>query len=298
MTSDGVTYKPFWEFNYRDKQDVAIIWRVVKVLDAEINATKIFLDMHDVVSDGEFTESRLKRVTKVMVKSQFHRSLFPSVPDDKICVIPNGLEIYKDLSIKRDPYLIINTSSPDRSMDVLPKLFKEVKKQIPQARLQWAYGWEGFTNAHSSDRKKMKWMEDTKKEIKEAGIEVLGRITQEEVGKLYQKASIFAYPTEFAEIDCISAKKAQAAGCIPVTTDFGALDEAVQFGIKIHSFKTGLTWNAPYQFHFGLADEFLQQQWITECVALMKMLPMKDLKSYGYELTWKKTAEKWNHEMI
>lgn len=292
-----VTYKPFWEFNYRDKQDVIILWRWAKPLDAEINAPKIFLDLHDVISEGELTAKRLEKVTKIFVKSQFHRSLFPNTPDNKFAIIPNGLEIYKDETIKKDPYLIINTSSPDRSMDVLPKLFKEVKKRVPQAKLQWAYGWSGFVNAHQNDAKKMAWMEQTKKEIKEAGIEDLGRITQEEVGKLYQKASIFAYPTEFAEIDCISVKKAQVAGAFPVTTDFGALDESVIWGRKVHSTKTKDNWNKPYQFHFGLEGDKEQQEWIDHVVDILKHGTLASGTILGNK-SWSKTAERWNKELI
>ena len=66
--------------------------------------------------------------------------------------------------------------------------------------------------------------------------------------KLYLEGNILAYPSEFAEIDCISVKKAQACGCIPVTTDFGAFDESVQYGVKIHSDKTNETWSRDYQF--------------------------------------------------
>lgn len=299
----SVTFRPFWEWNYRDKQDIVIIWRTPKVLEAEINAPKIFVDMHDVVSDGEWTENRLKRVTKVMVKSQFHRSLFPSIPDEKIAVIPNGLEIYLDKTIKKDPYLIINTSSPDRSMDVLPKLFKEIKKKVPKARLQWAYSWEGFVNAHRNDAKKMQWMENTKKEIAEAGIEVLGRLSQKEVGELYQRASVFAYPTEFAEIDCISVKKAQAAGCLPVTTDFGALKETNYAGLKIHSTKTKDNWNRPYQFHFGLEGEKEQKLFVGRVCEFLygsgnPPLWREEAIAGADKYTWPKIADKWNKEFI
>jgi len=86
--------------------------------------------------------------------------------------------------------------------------------------------------------------------MKEADIEDLGRITQEEVGKLYQKASIFAYPTEFAEIDCISVKKAQAGGAFPITSDFGAMKESNLLGETIHSNKTKDNWNRPYRVPF------------------------------------------------
>lgn len=289
-----VTYKPFWEFNYRDKQDVVIAWRWPKVLDAPINAPKIYLDLHDVVSEGEFTESRLKRVTKIFVKSKFHRSLFPNTPDDKFEIVPNGIEMHLDPTIKRDPYLMINTSSPDRSMDVLPKLFKEVKKQVPKAKLQWAYGWEGFVNAHSGDQKKMQWMEDMKKAMEDVGIESLGRLSQEEVGKLYQKASILAYPTEFAEIDCISVKKAQAAGCIPITTDFAALDESIQWGQKIHSKKNKDNWNRPYQFHFGLEGDTEQAQWVSAVIGKLK-IGVSTPKVLTID--WSKIAQRWHGEL-
>lgn len=290
VKADGVTYKPFWEFNYRDKQDVVILWRWAKPLDAEINASKILIDLHDVVSEGEFTEKRLKALAKIMVKSKFQRSFLANIPDSKIAIIPNGLEMNLDPKIKKDPYLIINTSSPDRCMDVLPKLFKEVKKKVPQARLMWAYGWDGFKNSNMYDLKKIKWMEDTKKEMAEAGIEDLGRLPQHEVAELYQRASFYAYPTEFAEIDCISIKKAQTAGCYVIGTDFGAVGENLLFGKAVHSDKTKDTWSKPYQYHFGLEGEKQKKAWVTACV---KALQSKVPKKHPSFPTWEQTAKEW-----
>lgn len=288
-----VTYRPFWEWNYKDKQDAVILWRWAKPLDAEINCDKIFLDLHDVVSEGELTEKRLEKLTKIFVKSQFHRSLFPNTPDSKFVVVGNGVELNIDSSIKRDPYLLLNTSSPDRSMDVLPKLFKEVKKQVPQAKLKWAYGFEGFKNAHQGDQKKMQFMEDTIKEIKDAGIESLGRLSQEEVGKLYQEASILVYPAEFAEIDCLSIKKAQVAGAYVVATDFGALGENIYYGHKVHSKKTKDTWNRPYQYFFGLEGEKEQKEWVDAVVKELKN-PTKGNHSFPQ---WTEVAKQWNNEL-
>lgn len=299
VISDGVLYRPFWEFNYRDKQDVVILWRWCKPLDAHINAPKIFLDLHDVVPEGELTEKRLQKVTKIFVKTKFHRSLFPNVPDHKFCIVPNGMELYEDKSIKKDPYLMINTSSPDRSLDILPELFGEVKKRVPKAKLQWAYGWDNFVNTYAGDAKKIEWMEKVKKEMEDVGIETLGRITQEEVGKLYQKASVFAYPTEFAEIDCISVKKAQASGACPITTDFGALDESVKWGWKIHSQKTKDNWNKPYQFHFGLEGEEEKRNWIDKAVGVLSkkdMPPIELPPNWKDQFSWEEIAKKWTAE--
>lgn len=298
IKSEGVVYKPFWEFNYRDKQDVVILWRWAKPLDAEINAPKIFVDLHDVMGNGEFTEKRLQKITKIMVKTKFHRSFLDKVPDDKIAIIPNGFETYYDPTIKKDPYLIINTSSPDRCMDVLPQLFKEVRKRVPKARLQWAYGWDGFKNSNAYDLKKIQWMDETKKAMKEAGIEDLGRLPQHEVAKLYQKANVYAYPTEFAEIDCISVKKAQAAFCLPVATDFGALKESIAFGTSVHSSKTKDNWNKPYQFHFGMEDEKMQKEWIEGVVGALQATIEKSasITKWASQFEWSKIAKLWLNE--
>jgi len=300
-----VTYRPFWETNFRDKQDVIILWRVPRPLDTPINASKVFIDLHDLVPADELSSTRLQRLTRILVKTQFHRSLYPNVPDNKIAVIPNGLDfsvLESNPPISKDANLIINTSAPERSMDVLPKLFKEVKKRVPQARLQWAYGWDVYKASRYNDKKERKkkidWMKRTQKEMDEAGIETLGRLSQAEVGKLYQRASILAYPTEFAEIDCISVKKAQAAGCLPIVTDFGALAESAQFAWKVHSQKTKETWCRPSQFHFGLEDEYSQQEWIDLCIKALQSRELSDngaqMKAWPRQFEWQKIARRWN----
>lgn len=292
---DGVKYIPFWMFNYRDKQDVVILWRWCKPLDAEINAPRVFVDLHDVIPPGELNEKRLIKVTKVMVKSEFHRSLFPNVPDNKIAVVPNGIDLslLGEPPYKKDPMLVINTSSPDRSMDVLPGLWIEVKKKVPNAKMQWAYGWQIFEKTFANDTKKLGWMKEIQRNMKTAGIEDLGRLNQEEIAKLYQKASILAYPTEFAEIDCISVRKAQAANCSPVTTDFGALAESVHFGDMTHSTKTKDTWCKPYQFHFGLEGEQAQRDWVEAMVYRLKHPQPFNGVEWRKQFSWENIAKRW-----
>lgn len=293
---DGVTYKPFWEFNVRDKQDVVVLWRTPRPLDHNINCDKILIDLHDVVPPGEFTPERLKKIFKVMVKTKFHRSLFPNIPDDKIAVIPNGMDFELfDQDITKDQYLLVNTSSPDRSMDVLPKLFKEVKKRVPQARLKWAYGWDIFDIHFEGDAKMMKWKDDIIKDMADAGIENMGRLSQKDCAKLYLEGHILAYPTEFAEIDCITVKKAQACGCIPVTTDFGALDESVRFGVKVHSPKDNHTWSRPFQFSYGLDNDKIQSQWVDAVVSeLQKPLgDTSEMKAWTEQFHWDTISNLW-----
>ena len=296
-----VTYRPFWEWNYRDKQDITILWRWSKPLDFAINSTKIFVDVHDVVPQGEFNEQRLKKVDKVFVKTQFHRSLFPNVPDEKIEVIPNGFEGYLDPKIKKDPYLVINTSSPDRSLDVLPALWARVREQFPKARMQWMYGWTNFDNSFAEDSKKMLWKKQIHQSMEEAGIEDLGRLTQAEVGRKYQEASFLAYPSNFAEIFCISVLKAQAAGCMPITTDFGAFKEINKFGTQTPSKATKDTWAKPYQYHFGITDLEEQDAWVEAMVSALKnqeRMDMHSVSEWVQGFSWENVARKWNEHFV
>ena len=296
MVCDGVTYKPFWHYNPRDKTDITIIWRHPRVAEYDLNTSKIFVDLHDVIPPGEFNEKRLKKIDKIFVKTKFHRSLFPNVPDDKFAIVPNGMdfELFKQ-DIKKNQYLLVNTSSPDRSLDVLPKLFKKVKERVPQARLKWAYGWEIFLNAYKDDKKMLDWKVQIDKEMEEAGIENCGRLSQKDCAKLYLEGSILAYPTEFAEIDCITVKKAQACGCVPVTTDFGALEESVKFGKKVHSSKTKDNWARPYKFAYGIEDETTQQEWVDSVVEQLQN-PVKDVSEmieWADKFEWSKISKQW-----
>jgi tetratricopeptide (TPR) repeat protein len=251
---DGVTYKPWYTFNYRDKQDVMILWRQIKPLDYEINAKTILVDVHDVMQAGEFTEKRLKKITKVLLKSDAHRELFPNIPDEKIVIVPNGMDtkLFSE-EVERDPHLIINTSSPDRALSALIRIFPKIKAKEPRAKMKWAYGFDIFDLLRSKDKEAMAWRNVMLKKMEEAGIENLGKISHKEVAKLTKSAGVMLYPTHFMEIDCVSARKAQLGGAHVVCTDFGALKTTVKYGYKIPTTYTKDNWCPPYAL--DMADD-------------------------------------------
>ncbi len=295
---DGVQYEPFWKYNSRDKFDHFILWRHPKLAEEDLNVSNIYIDLHDVIPEGEFTEKRLAKIKKIFVKTNAHRALFPHVPNDKFVIIPNGMDFALfDQKVERNPYLLVNTSSPDRSMDVLPALFKRVKEQVPQARLKWAYGFDIFDASFKNDKRMMEWRNKILAEMEEAGIENMGRLSQSDCAKLYLEGTIFAYPSEFYEIDCISVKKAQAAGCIPVTSDFAALNESNICGIKIHSRKTKSSWNKAYQISFGLEWKQAQDEWVKVVVKLLKnnaKMDEEDKKKMD-RFSWDKISLLWTN---
>jgi len=88
---NGVQYLHWNQFNIKDKFDTLIVWRNPGVLDNVIKANKVLVDLHDVASNLDWTPERISKVDKVMVKSNYHRKQIPSVPDDKILVLTNGI---------------------------------------------------------------------------------------------------------------------------------------------------------------------------------------------------------------
>lgn len=89
----AIDYLPWYEMNPRDTFNVFVAGR--SALNARnIKATIKLLDLHDAIKESQVLDI-LPNVNKIMVKSAWHRSLYPNIPDSKIEVIGNGI-IRKD----------------------------------------------------------------------------------------------------------------------------------------------------------------------------------------------------------
>ena len=85
---DGVNYVQYYKFNPRDNFNIFINWRSGH-LAGRIKAKKFVIDLHDLFADVEYRDH--KKYDKLFVKSKYHRSLAPSVSDNKINIISNGI---------------------------------------------------------------------------------------------------------------------------------------------------------------------------------------------------------------
>lgn len=88
---DGVSYRHYNTINFKDKFDTLILWRNPQLLDLDISAGRIYLDLHDVASQIDFTDPRMAKVDKVFFKSDYHRNMVPKLPNNKAEVIANGI---------------------------------------------------------------------------------------------------------------------------------------------------------------------------------------------------------------
>ena len=238
--STGVMWRNFWDCNLDDEFDIFIGWRAPYLFNRKIKARKSYLWLHDVMEPGEFTETRIANFTKCIVLTKYHRSLFPMIPDEKILLAGNGItaedftEFEQDGKwIARDPHRVIYMSSHVRGLSYLYDIWPEVKKAVPDATLHVYYGRESYDAVNRGNPERMKWMDDMVTRAKKLeGVTDHGKVSQYEIVQNIFKSGVWAYPCPFPEVYCITAIKAQCGGAVPVSSNFAALDETVQFGHK------------------------------------------------------------------
>lgn len=236
---DGVQWRNYWELNLADNFDVFVGWRMPWFFDIKINARKKYLWLHDVMDKEEFTKERIDNLDKVIVLSKYHRTLYPMIPDNKIFLSANGItpEDFEggEVSVARDPHRVIYMSSHVRGLQMLYQIWPDVKKEVPDVKLDVYYGWNSYDAVNKGNPERMAWKQKMVDWVKELDdVEDHGKISQKQIVEEIFESGVWAYPCPFPEISCITAMKAQAGGAIPVSSDFAALDETVQFGTKIH----------------------------------------------------------------
>lgn len=82
-----VEYKPWRMFDTRDEFDTLIVWRAPHGID-KLKANKKILDVHDKLEQKDLT---LYPGVQYHFKSQYHRNLYPHIPEEQALIIGNGI---------------------------------------------------------------------------------------------------------------------------------------------------------------------------------------------------------------
>lgn len=111
-THDGVDYREHYEINLQDQFNIFVAWRRPELVDQAIKAKKHYVWLHDIPMIREFTEERVKKMTKVIVLSKYHAGLLElreiegrtyGVPPEKLLVSQNGITIEAGQAIPTQP---------------------------------------------------------------------------------------------------------------------------------------------------------------------------------------------------
>ncbi|QJB44697.1 glycosyltransferase family 4 protein [Dolichospermum flos-aquae] len=300
---NGVIYQNVDKFNPQDNFNVLIFHRTWKQpMQMKVNAKKIAVWMHDnphlfpIIEESDHAEF-LGSFDKIFMLSNFHKAMLPDwIPEDKIFLTTNGinLEDFNLTEIPRNPKRLISISDYTRGIENLLLQWDKVLKEVPDVELHIFYGWQGIDALINSPYiERFPQLPDEKKRIMELfnqkNVYEYGRIGHKQLVEELFKSGIWVYPCHTAaEIFCISAWKAQAAGCVPVVTTYAGLEETVKSGVRIK----------------GIAgDEETNNTFIEAVIDLLqnpeKQEPLRqEALSLRDSFGWDKVAKQWHEEFI
>lgn len=218
----------------RPDADTWIVWRSPKDLLAirDRKGRKV-LWLHDLVPESEVIQY-MHFADTIWVPSLFHRGTYPNIPDEKFAVLPSGMIVH-EAKARRDPNLFCYTSDYNRGLDILLDIWPRVLFAYPDSKLVIAYGTQtqeaiarSADKARGDDLASRSWKyrwQLLEKRMKMKGITHVGKLGKPELARLYEQASLMAYPSTFPETQCLVVLDALAHGCVPVTSALGALQE-------------------------------------------------------------------------
>lgn len=124
-------------------------------------------------------------------------------------------------------------SSYDRGLEHLLRMWPKIKEAHLTATLDICYGWDLFEKVFKDNPERMAWKEKMDQMMLGEGITHHGRVGQEKLKEIRSTCGVWAYPTHFTEINCITALECQSDGLVPVTVNLGALKETVGSGVLL-----------------------------------------------------------------
>lgn len=223
---DGVEYRPAQEVaKYAATQLPAlhIAWRHNMV----VTPAKTYVWCHDLGFPGVEAHDRYE---KVMALSEFHKGYLIGlygIPEQKIWVTRNGIDLSRfdaPWDAKKDPNRIVFTSSPDRGLKEAILVMDEVRKSLPHSELHAYYGFDNMIKMGRHDQvKDLQAMC-----LDRSWVHFHGNTPHDLLINELRKASVWLYPTWFAETFCISALEAALSKVYPVVRKWGALPDTLR----------------------------------------------------------------------
>lgn len=230
---DGVVYRHFSKFDPRAGCYKLVSWRNPRIFDNEINAARKALWVHDTDYRDLVTEERMAKVDDIWVLSEWHRKHWEEMypySTGKTVVIGNGIDPARFSGTEeRNPLRLAYSSSPDRGLEQVLGYWPKIRQACGETTLDIFYDWTNYDLMGGPADYKAKIMALAN----QVGVNWRGRVGQRALASELLRASVLLYPGphDFCETYGITFLEAQAAGCVPVTRDNGALPETNRYGI-------------------------------------------------------------------
>ncbi|MCO6429338.1 MAG: glycosyltransferase family 4 protein [Deltaproteobacteria bacterium] len=192
-------------------------------------------DSYDLAQNIGIGDARvINKIDHLLCVSNWHAHTLSShsgFPAEKIYILRNGLHLpYFEGSETRLRKRLIYSSTPYRGLNLLKDIYSDLVKNHSDLELHVFSGYQVYSQNEKNDfhPKLVREFEALSREMSQLpGCVMHGNVIQKALAREMMRSSILAYPNTFEETSCITAMEAQAAGCVVVTSELGALPETV-----------------------------------------------------------------------
>lgn len=222
------------------------------------------------------------------------------IPGEMLYITSNGVHLpYFEPEVQREKYRLAYTSVPWRGLDILLNIFPKIKKAIPGTEL-YVYCGLDLGVVQKRDKKRAKQILENSSM---PGVHIMGTKSHSELALELKKSSILTYPSHacrqagfWGETSGVSVLESLAAGTPPITSNRGALPEAVHHGengiiidgdpyceeyqdkfleatislLKDTHCRENMSKNAIEYSHNRYSYKILAQEWETEFLSMLK----------------------------
>lgn len=268
-----VIFRHWTVFDGMEPRQAVIASRMPEVVDRPLRANRKLLWLHDVDCEDRLTAKRAERFDRVLTLSDWHTGhvgrRYPFLREGgKIEQTRNGYTPAYFAGEQPDRVQrVVFTSSPDRGLDILLEMWPRIREQAPDAELAFCcspfYEQVAARVPHIAEHREL-----IRRLEAQPGVARLGSLNQPGVARLLRSSMVWAHPSfstpagvPFHETSCIAAMEAQAAGCLAVASNWGALSETVRAGRLIDGPALSNAWRDALVTNIveGLTDPAVQE---------------------------------------
>ncbi len=261
----GVEFLNINQYVPREERDVVIAFRSPNPLLPSSKGRKIFWSC-DQQTAGNYLTDIIPFVDHTVVISQRHYDYFVDRykwPEDKMTVLDLGVRTWEySETPTKVPGRMIYCSQPERGLEILHKMWPEIKRRVPHASLVitadrrlWGVSYPG------NEKHVAQW-------AGQPDVHFMGMIPRKQLVEEQLKAEIHAFPCTYDELFCIAAAECQVAGAVPVTSTKGALATTNRYGVRIPYDPNSKEWQENFVNEIArlLAPDSLLDQFSKLCI--------------------------------
>jgi glycosyltransferase involved in cell wall biosynthesis len=241
-----VLLRHFAEFDPDAPLDALIGFRDARLFDHRPNARFCALWLEDLAPAEGLTPARAANIDRVCSVSHWHRGQIleehPWLDPNQVTACRNGIieRWFREEPAPGRSKRVVYSSSPDRGGDIVLECWPMIREEVPDAELMLTYP-RWFELCADQFAAANQHRERLRELVQQPGVKRLETgLGQKALSHLLRASLVWVNPgfyspghQRFCETSCISAMEAQAAGCVVVCSNWGAVTETVQHGTLI-----------------------------------------------------------------